>query len=242
MAGQSRTPLIIVTRPAAGAGAFAARLTVRIPGARVLVAPLQEVREVNWMPPADPPQAQALILTSANAVAAAARAGLAGLALCVGDQTAEAARAAGFDAVSAGGDADALVALIAGRDEQTFWHLHGRKTRGDVAQRLRALGRVVGEAVVYETRPLPLSSTAREALASEPAVILPLFSPASARIAQAALADAPRTGRVAILSLSPAVERAAAGIAADLRLTARRPDADGMVEIVAEALNSPALA
>lgn len=242
MAGQSRTPLILLTRPEGASAAFAARLAARLPRARVLAAPLQEVCPLDWVPPDVPATAQALIFTSANAVAAAARVGLAGLALCVGDQTAEAARAAGFDAVSAGGDADALGALVARRPESAFWHLHGRKTRGDVAARLRALGRAVGEAVVYETRALPLSPAARAALAREAAVILPLFSPESARRAAGALAEAPPAGRVAVLALSPAVAAAAGGIAADLRLTARRADAEGMLEIVAEALNSPALA
>lgn len=232
-------PLILLTRPAAASARFAARLVAALPQADVLICPLQEVCFLEWRVPGTPPDA--LVLTSQNGAEAARRAGLAGLAglaYCVGDQTAEAARAAGFQAVSAAGDARALAALIGRQAPGRLWHLRGEETAGDLAGALRPAGFDVTEIVTYRMQPAPLSDQARAALAGPRPVLVPIFSPRGALRASEALAGA--TAPIFVLALSPAVARAAAGISAHLRLTARRPDAEGMVEIIGEALNSGA--
>lgn len=61
-------------------------------------------------------------------------------------------------------------------------HLHGEHTRGDVAARLRAAGLAVEARMVYRQVELPLSDTAHALLQGEAPVILPLFSPRSARL------------------------------------------------------------
>lgn len=229
-------PLILLTRPAAASARFAARLTRAGLAAEVLISPLQEVRFLDWRAPGPPPDA--LVLTSQNGAEAARRAGLSGLAYCVGDQTAEAARAAGFQAVSASGDARALAALIAATPRGRLWHLRGQEAAGDLSGSLRPAGFEVHEITCYRMSPTPLSDGARAALGASRDILLPLFSPQSALCAAEALAGA--TAPVTILALSPAVARAAAALSAPRCLTARRPDADGMIEIIEEALNSGA--
>ena len=230
-------PLILLTRPAQASARFAARLALAHPGAQVLISPLQEVRFLDWPRPEGAPDA--LIFTSQNAVEAAARAGLSGRAFCVGDQTRQAAMSAGFGAVSAGGDAQDLVALIRAERPQHLWHLHGRDPRGDVAGQLRAEGFTVAQAVVYETLPMALTAEALAALAGDRNLLVPLFSPKSAALAAAALAGA--MAPLVLLCLIPAVEQSLGVLAAHPRAVARRPDADGMLEIIARALNSGAL-
>lgn len=230
-------PFVLLTRPKDPSARFAARLAARWPGLQVVIAPLQEVRYLDWVRPEA--EADALIFTSQNAVAAAARAGLRGLAYCVGNQTAELAARAGFTAISAEGEAAALVARIAADGAKVVWHLRGREARGDVAGQLRDRGFAAFEAVVYEMDACPLDPSAKALLQSGRPVLLPLFSPKSARRAETVLSGTPAP--LAVLALSEAVARASHGLAARLRLVAKRPDADGMLEIVAEALNSGAL-
>lgn len=229
-------PLILLTRPAPASARFAARIAGAGLAAEVMVSPLQEVRFLDWRAPG--PQPDALVLTSQNGVEAARRAGLSGLAYCVGAQTAEAARAAGFRAVSADGDARALAALIAAARPGRLWHLRGQEAAGDLAGALRPAGIDLREIVCYRMSPTPLSDAARAALGASRDVLLPLFSPQSALRAAEAMAGA--AAPVTILALSPAVARAAAALPARRCLTARRPDAQGMLEIVAEAVKSGA--
>src|SRR5690606_18555276 len=74
----------------------------------------------------------------------------------VGDATAQAARAAGFDTVeSAGGDVVALAALVAERLSPgggSLLHVAGSQTAGDLAGRLSALGFTVHREALYEAR------------------------------------------------------------------------------------------
>lgn len=101
---------VLITRPAGDAAATAAAVQAR--GLMPIIAPMLVVRPLVLRAPAHP--VQAILLSSRNAVPA-----LAGMAawrgrpvLTVGDATADAARAAGFDDVrSARGDARALQEL-----------------------------------------------------------------------------------------------------------------------------------
>lgn len=230
-------PLILLTRPAAASARFAARVQAEVPGAEVLISPLQAVRPLEWTrPPAEP---EALIFTSQSAVAAAAKAGLSGLAYCVGDQTAEAAAGAGFRAVSASGDSAALADLILAGAHRRLWHLRGALVAGDLAGTLRREGCEVAELVVYATEALDPTGAALAALTGTRPIVLPLFSPQGAR--RAVLALGGYTAPLSVLAISPATAQAAAGLTAQLRLTARRPDATAMLEIVAAALKSGAM-
>jgi uroporphyrinogen-III synthase len=117
--------ILLLTRPAAASARTRAEVERRCPGARIVVSPVIEVVPVD---PGDLPLPAGLILTSENGAEAAARLGLpAGLrAGCVGAQTAAVARAAGFDAESAAGDAEALLGLILSREDRgLLLHLRG---------------------------------------------------------------------------------------------------------------------
>lgn len=150
---------------------------------------------------------------------------------CVGDRTAKAAQAAGFDARSASGDADRLVAaMLAAAEPGSYLHLRGREARGSVAARLRKGGLRCAEAVIYEMQPRPLNEAALRLLAGDAPVIVPLFSPAAAR----AFGSAAKGCRAPLhlACLSPAVA-AAASDAAEVRIAAC-PDAPAMLALIDE--------
>ena len=118
---------VLILRPQPGADESAAR--ARGMGLEPIVAPLFTLRPLPWQVP-DPAQYDAILLTSANA----ARLGGDGLTpflalpcYAVGEQTAEAARAAGFADVRTGpSDGAALLALARAEGAESLLHLGGR--------------------------------------------------------------------------------------------------------------------
>lgn len=242
MAPQSRALPLLLTRPAAQGERFAADLAARFgPRLHIIAAPLMmpEFRTADWP---DLPFA-ALILTSETGVEAARRLRDAGRklprqALCVGDRTAAVARSAGFDATSAQGDAEALLALIlASGQPGPFLHLRGAEARGDIAPRLAAGGIPAHAAVVYAQIAQPLAAAAQAVLDGPDPVILPLFSPRSAHVfAESARISAP----LWIAALSSGVARAAAPLHPARLVTADRPDAAAMIAAIATLLADPA--
>lgn len=221
-------PVLLITRPAPDAAKTAREVADRI-AVRTIVSPVVERSDTGALWQGPPPDG--LVLTSAGALATvASRTMPKGLpAWCVGDRTAEAARAAGFDAHSAAGDAEALVALIlAASPGGQLLHLHGAQSRGDVAGRLAAAGQVCASLVVYRQEARALSDEARKALAGDEPVVLPLFSPFSARTVTD---QGPFAAPLHLISLSPAVARVAPP-GAETALTLPTPDGDAMIAAI----------
>ena len=154
-----RCPAILVTRPEPGASDTATR--IRALGFSAIVAPLLDVHPLeSVLPP--PSQVQAILATSANAIAPIAP-GYHHLPLfAVGRATAARARAAGFlHVVSADGDASALADLVGGRCDRTGQALllaAGKGQAMPLAAALRSSGFRLFRRAVYATvavRPLP---------------------------------------------------------------------------------------
>jgi uroporphyrinogen-III synthase len=186
MARQSRLPPILLTRPADRADRFAADL-LRLPfqPLEIIQSPLLAVEYLPVDLPVGP--WSALVFTSETAVAAFQELRpalhLTTRAWCVGERTAAVARAAGFDARSAQGDAADLCRLILENGESgPLLHLHGQDTRGDIAAKLTSAGIQTNARVIYRQLAQPLSATARTLLSRRSPVIAPVFSPRTARI------------------------------------------------------------
>lgn len=210
---------LIVTRPEPDASALAAELEAR--GHMPVVAPLMHM-ELRGSPP-DLAGVQGLLFTSANGVRAlVAHLGrLPGLtALCVGEATGAAARAAGARRVIvSGGDARALAATVRGAcdpDAGALLHVAGTHRAGDLARELAGAGFDVRRAVLYEAVAAEeLPEPARRALAPGPdqggAQGVLLYSPRTARLF-VQLAEAAGLGaaaaRLDAYCLSPAVAQA----------------------------------
>jgi uroporphyrinogen-III synthase len=237
--GRASVP-VLLTRPRAQSLRLAEVLRIRF-GARVtpILSPLLEPEFQS--PPLPQRPFAAVIFTSETAVHAAfglrqARAVLPETAICVGDRTAEVARECGFLARSAAGDADALVALILSDHSQPpLLYLHGKETRGNVAERLNSAGLETVSVQLYHQIPQPLSDEALAVLAKSGPVIAPLFSPRTAQFLAAALPTAMQA-RLGIVALSKAVAEAARGISAESVSIAQRPDTDAMLEAIADVL------
>ncbi|OYU20037.1 MAG: uroporphyrinogen-III synthase [Rhodobacteraceae bacterium PARR1] len=227
MTPQSRALPVILTRPAAQGDRFAADLRAHFGEAvEVILSPLiAPVFPAVALPEGD---FHAMILTSETGAQAAARLpGVPRRAWCVGDRTAAAARALGFDAQSAAGDADALVAaVLAAGESGPLIHLRGRDSRGEVAARLTAQGVPTAEVIVYAQVAQPLTGAAQAVLRGHDPVIVPLFSPRTAQLFAATQPAAP----LFIAALSPAVLAGLGDLPCQMVTVADRPEAAALVQ------------
>ena len=225
-------PILLLTRPEAGARRFMAQLDLPV---QTLIAPLLRI-DLLQLEPVEVGHS-AIILTSENGALAAGRiAGLPRRAYCVGERTAGAAREAGFAPVCANGDARSLVALILSLHETgPLLHIRGEHVRGEVAGRLNAAGVVTQELVGYRQQSLPLSPQAVEVLAGNRPVILPLFSPRTVTILAV---HGPFAAPMHVVSISAAVAELAKLLRPATMLQANSPDAMAMVQAVRASLGA----
>lgn len=175
-----------------------------------------------------------VIFTSENGVEGFARlSGWRGaLAWCVGARTAEAARAAGFEAVAGPGDAAGLLLMLAaeGGPRHPFW-ARGARVSVDLAPVLGRHGVAPRSAVVYDRERLSLSAEARAHLASGAGAIWPVYSVGSAEDGLAALAGLPLSNLRAV-AISAPVADLLAPLVRSVHV-AERPDAAAMIEALA---------
>ncbi len=241
MIAQSRAIPVILTRPEEQGARFAKDLQDRYGRAiDVIQSPLLAPQ---FLTPAlgSGPWA-AIIFTSATAVAAFGRLNtfsgiLSQKAYCVGHRTAEAARAIGLDAISANGDSKALCAtILAAREPGPLLYLRGEEALGDIAKNLRLAGIETHEVIVYSELAQTLSDEARNRLSTDHPVILPVFSPRTARILRQELLAMSRVLSVATVAISPAVAEELKPFTATWRFVADRPDAPSMLSAIGQAL------
>lgn len=224
-------PTLLLTRPLAASEKLVQQLGARGVDLPAVISPTMEVVPVPF--DAGVVDTDDLVFTSANAVkAVAGRMDLRGRrAWVVGPRTGEAARDAGMETVSAEGDANDLVALIGKARPGRLVHLHGVHTRGDVAARLTAAGVPTVSLVVYDQRPLPLSAEAIALLSGEAPVLVPLYSPRSARLLGQA------SGQIAAPCTIVAISRATAGAwpHEGKVIVCAAPNGQAMIDAIADA-------
>lgn len=226
-------PILLLTRPRAGSQAFWEMLPQTVqPRLRCLISPLIEITHRTDLP--DLRGFDGIIATSAHAIAALTAQNTAlsyGMpCYCVGQATARAAQSAGLTAISADGDADALVDLVAARAKgQSLIHLHGAHTRGNVAERLSQVGVQTQSAVVYDQSACALSDSAQAALFGPVPVISALFSPRTAALFAAGYRG---TAPLYIAGISAAVAQETLALTPKRVITAQRPTAQDMVQAV----------
>lgn len=198
---------------------------------RVTHSPL--IQPIFLYPPLSKKRYHAVVFTSeTGATAAEHYADLPRLAYCVGDQTARAARRAGFFTQSAVGDADALIHMILqASPNQPLLHICGTDTRGDVAQRLNDARIQTDALIAYRQEPSPLTKDAARILAGRLPVIVPLFSPRTAKIFVAD-AEPIATAPLYITAFSPAVAAAVGTLTMANLITAATPTAEAMITAI----------
>lgn len=227
-------PLLLLTRPEASSEAFCKALPQETCEAvDILISPLLSIRVTGPLPGFD--GITGLIFTSVNALDAYRALGGQGLdmpVVAVGKTTARAASACGFDVDVAGGTADHLVQHILDRGYSGgLMHLRGEIAIGDIALRLSEAGVETFEAILYKQEIEPFSSSVREALSQDRAVIAPVFSP---RTAEHLARESVGLGDMSYAAISRAVANALPSDAAGRTRISETPNREGMVALVAD--------
>jgi uroporphyrinogen-III synthase len=230
---------VLVTRPRNDSEKTIARLVAR--GIKAIAAPALEIEPLDNV--ALPADVRAFLITSANAVQAVrARPDFDSIrsipVFAVGDRTASTAREAGFATVeSAGGDVDTLSQLIiktVDPSEGLLVHLGGQDVAGNLSGTLTAAGYAVERCIVYRTaRPARLPDSAISALKDGTVEAVLLYSPKSAEVfaalvAEAGLAD--QLGTMAAVAISRNVAEKARAAGFGYISVANNPDESQLFE------------
>jgi uroporphyrinogen-III synthase len=232
---------VLITRPQEAARETAERVAAL--GHEPLIAPMLETVFPGYAF-SGLERAQALLVTSANAVAALERIeGARRLPVyAVGARTAEAARAAGLDvAGNAEGDARDLAELLKGRLDPRAGPLafaRGRHVAGGLTAQLADAGFALHTAVVYETHVLEtLDPSVRTRLESGEVDAVLFFSPRTARafarvVEKEGLAG--HTETLAALCLSQKIADSLAPLAWGALRVAAAPNLDALLALIAD--------
>lgn len=225
--------VLLMTRPHTAARRFLAMLPAAlISELDVILSPLisiqtleQEIKlNIN----------EAVIFTSANGVLAAAEtlSGVENPAFCLGERTTQKATEAGWNAKFCGKTADDLVAsLMRRRPSNGLLHLRGQYSRGNIADRLTVAGLSCREQVIYDQPLRPLTNEALSALAVSSNVVVPLFSPRTAR----QFADlCPNSAPVHLIAMSKAISEPLKLLNYKSLQICRKPDGQAMVQLVCQ--------
>ena len=220
-------PTLLLTRPEPQSRAFLnmceTRLGRRMP---VVISPVMRIE-----PAGDPPDLErfgTIVVTSGNGVESLGHALAARKVRTVGTHTAERARVFGAEALALGENAEAFLEN-SGDLTGPVLLVRGVHARGDLAERLGALGFEVEQADLYDQVAVPLNSAARTLLAGDSPVVAPVFSPRTARLLAQAAISAP----LKVLAISRSTADAWTGPG---RLdVAETPDAEAMCRLVEQA-------
>lgn len=219
---------LIFTRPRAASIRFWESLPNGLAKAlRAVHAPLIEIEPLGSSPDSD--SFDAAIFTSANAVRLSPE-GAGRIACCVGPRTTDAARARGWQARQMGQTVDDLVkALSAEAPTQRFLHLSGLHTRGNLVERLTAVGLSVNRLALYDQPAQNLSKEARGLVTGQIPAIITFFSPRTAQVFASQVSE-PISAHIVALSQNIAAELGESGVnRVDI---AAHPTPDAMVEAI----------
>ena len=226
-------PSILLTRPRADSERIAAQLKSAGVTSDIVVSPIVSIEptgaEVSFA------GVKGAVFSSRNGVACVSGQDLP--AWCVGEATAEAARAKGWRAVAADGDADSLYArVLADQPAGPIVHIRGEKARGDLASRLTKAGIETREAAVYRQAPLDMTQAARSLLSQANPVIVPLFSPFAA---EAFVDQGPFPAPLVVVAMSEAVRDALGEFPVETVVLAKKKEASAMLNAVVGLLDAP---
>ncbi len=228
------TPTLLITRPQPAADSFASAVIAALQeDVPVVISPALQIVPLD---PGTIPAPAHVVFTSVHGVAQAVRLGVTKVpAWCVGDKTAAAARAAGFDATSAGGAANDLIALVIDRAPNgPMLHLAGRHHRGDIAAKLSQAGFQCTTIATYLQDLLPPTETAIALARGTKPVVAPVFSPRSSHI----LNGLEWHGPLHVIAISGAVAEEMAHMGCDTVQTASQPTEAAMITATARQLRA----
>ncbi|MGH1576148.1 uroporphyrinogen-III synthase [Planktotalea sp.] len=219
---------LLLTRPREASERFARQVSDALGPTSIHISPLIEIEFVALR---RIPKPQNVVFTSRNGIEAWKRANFPTdiQCFCVGQATAEDARALGFEPhISAGTVSHLIDDILKWAPVGEVLHVHGRYVRGDLVGKLREAGLSASGLQAYEQNLRALDDEANRLLQGGAQVIVPLFSPRSA-------AQFTRVGMFGPQIDVIAISQAAANECESARI-APSPDAKGMIAAISQGL------
>ncbi|MCP5075496.1 MAG: uroporphyrinogen-III synthase [Rhodobacteraceae bacterium] len=152
-------------------------------------------------------------------------------ALCVGKNTALAAKAAGFETQEADGTANDLLRLVLEQRPQKagkFLHIGGEELSVDLAKLLSSVGVAADRLVLYRQKPVTMTPRAIEILANYP-VVAPVFSENGAKVLLQQIENK-RIKDLTVVCISAAVAKVFRFASVEVVTSARPPNREKMVQ------------
>lgn len=219
-------PTVLITRPKVGSLGFLAAVRALKRDFNPVISPAFELEGIAT------PDAgfDAAVFTSVAGVQHAPR-GQGRTAWCVGDTTARAAKHAGYNAISASGAAEDLVALILGQmPNAPLVYFRGEVSKENISAALNAAGLTCQDRIVYRKVYYTPTTDAIAALGGGTDIILPLFSAETVSILRGWGLD---YSRCHVVAISKAVSNAAYVLGARSMASVAHPDQATMAHEVA---------
>jgi uroporphyrinogen-III synthase len=182
--GHLMTASILITRPEPAAGEFADMLRTKLgETCTICTSPVMQIEVCANLP--DLEKIHTLIFTSRHGVEAFAK--LTDRrdipAYTVGEATGDAAQDIGLSVAIGEGDAERLIKqILADQPSPPCLHMRGEHVATPLAEVLTSAGLETHEAMIYFQKPCPFADEVQQLLKRPGPVILPLFSPRSARL------------------------------------------------------------
>lgn len=218
----------LITRPDPAGILLADQLRTRWGcGVQMVLSPVMTMEWHDDLP--DLGDVQTLVFTSQNGVEAFGRLSDRRDIPCavVGQATADKAVADGFTVILVAEDAASLMALLRqDMPPDPVLHIRGAHVASDLAQQLVQAGLKTREAILYTQRDQPLTAQAQACLSGGTPVILPLYSPRSAKIL---FSQGNITAPLLVAALSANVARNVPNDVVNSVLVADRPNAAALL-------------
>ncbi|MEM5477958.1 uroporphyrinogen-III synthase [Pacificibacter sp. AS14] len=202
------------------------------PSAQSVLAPALAI-----VPVAHAPQTEvfdAIILTSKHAAYSAATMAPMTPVLCVGDATAQVARATGLKAVSAAGNAKDLIKLVQASGVSRVLYLRGAHVQADMEFELNMAGIDSKSLVVYRQEPCQFSLEVQQSLLTATDLLVPVYSARSARIVSENLRGF--VGKITLVAISQVAANGWSGSKPDHIAYAKAPNSEAMLAAIASQL------
>ena len=217
---------LLLTRPEKASGRFADLVHRQIAAMDIVISPLMRIEKSQDVALS---AQEVVIFTSHYGVDFAPEVN-GRLAYCVGRATAEAAQARGYQVTVGAGDAAALIKrILADAPKQPLVHIRGAHSRGEISETLRSAGIDIRDHVAYQQHPLPLNAQALAVLSGQDPVIVPLFSPRSAKLF---LENGPYLAPIWAVAISQTVAQTVAGKGFHQIEVADTPDAQAVYKSI----------
>jgi len=232
-------PKLIITRPVEAANLFASFFEKELKKEQIIISPVLEIK--FFKRPKTLKQIHCLIFTSSNGVKAAGQATNSHIkALCVGDRTTKLASSLGYSAEKFGDNVEQLLNTLSKGEkiDGDILHIHGKYTKGDLANQLREAGFLCNEWIGYDQVAQNFSLPALSAFEKGDKVILPIFSERTALLLKKQI---PTFERCHIIAISSAVANVFLDVRTGSISEAQTPDLAGMKSLTKKVLQNVSL-